>query len=108
MPTGPDTLALALKCVVALKGLNELLLLTLMGQAALYVLAGRRRHDNLVYGAFNIMGARVFRLFRLITPPIVLDRHIPLIAAFWLLLIEFLLIVAKIYCVTELAATSRP
>jgi hypothetical protein len=99
-------LAPALTVVVVLKGLNELLLLTLIGQAALWLLAGSRRHDNLIYGAFNIVGSRVFRLFRRITPAIVLDRHIPWIAAFWLLLIELLLIIAKIWLVTELSAAS--
>ena len=99
-------LAPALTVVVVLKGFNELLLLTLIGQAALWLLAGSRRHDNLIYGAFNLVGSRVFRLFRRVTPAIVLDRHIPWIAAFWLLLIELLLIIAKIWLVTELAPPS--
>lgn len=100
-----DAPELALKVVVALKGLNELVVLTLIGQAALWLLAGSRRHTNPVYGAFNIVGARVIRACRLITPSRVPDRRIPMIAAFWLLLIELLLIAAKIYLVLGLAVT---
>ena len=100
-----DASELALRVVVALKGLNELVILTLIGQAALWLLAGRSRHTNPVYAAFNIVGARVIRACRRITPSRVSDRLIPLIAAFWLLLIEVLLIAAKIYLVFGLAAT---
>jgi hypothetical protein len=102
---GLDAPELALKVVVLLKGLNELVMLTLIGQAALWLLAGRSRHTNPVYGAFNIVGARVIRMCRRITPSLVSDRRIPLVAAFWLLLIELLLIAAKIYLVFGLAVT---
>jgi hypothetical protein len=91
--------------VVVLKGLNELVVLTLIGQAALWLLAGNRRHTNPVYGAFNIVGARVIGACRRFTPSWVSDRHIPLVAAFWLLLIELLLIAAKIYLVFGLGVT---
>jgi hypothetical protein len=90
---------IALVVVVVLKGAIEIVLLTLAGQAALWLLAGRHRHTNLVYGAFRIVGDRVFALCRRITPASVPDRHIPLIAVFWLILIELLLIVAKVYLV---------
>lgn len=101
-----DTLDFALRVVIVLKGINELVLLTLIGQGALWLLAGSSRHTNLIYGAFNIVGARVFRFFRRLTPQLVLDRHIPFVAVFWLLLIELALIIAKIYLVAETVAAS--
>jgi hypothetical protein len=104
MPADIATLELALRAVVVLKGLNELLLLTLIAQGVLALLAGRQRHDNLIYNTFNLVGARVFAVCRRITPAIVLDRHIPVVATFWLLLLELLLIIAKISLVLELAA----
>jgi hypothetical protein len=60
MPADIATLELALRAVVVLKGLNELLLLTLIAQGVLALLAGRQRHDNLIYNTFNLVGARVF------------------------------------------------
>lgn len=96
-----DTLDIGLRAVVVLKGLNEIVLLTLFGQAALYLLAGSRRHGNLIYGAFNQVGARVFRLFRYVTPRFVSDRHLPFVAFLGLLLIELVLIIAKISLVAE-------
>ena len=94
-------LAPALTAVVVLKGLNEIVLLTLIGQAALYLLAGSRRHGNLIYGAFNQVGARVFRLFRYVTPRFVPDRLLPFVAFLGLLLIELVFIIAKISLVAE-------
>lgn len=91
-----DGLDLAMRTVVVLKGLNELLILTLLGQAALYLLAGRRRHDNLIYGVFNQVGSRVLRAFRRLMPAFVHDRLLPFVSMFSLLLLELLLIVAKI------------
>ena len=35
--------------VVILKGLNEVALMALLGQAALYVISGSRREGNIVY-----------------------------------------------------------
>ena len=96
-----DTLDIGLRAVVVLKGLNEIVLLTLIGQAALYLLAGSRRHGNLIYGAFNQVGARVFRLFRHVTPRFVPDRHLPFVAFLGLLLVELVLIIAKISLVAE-------
>jgi hypothetical protein len=96
-----DALDIGLRAVVVLKGLNEIVLLTLMGQAALFLLAGSRRHGNLIYGAFNQVGSRVFRLFRYVTPRFVLDRHLPFVAFLGLLVVELVLIIAKISLVAE-------
>jgi hypothetical protein len=98
---GVDALAFALGAVVVLKGLNELLLLTLIAQGVLWLLAGPQRHRNLIYNAFNMVSVRIFAVVRRVTPSAVADRRIPFVATFWLLLIELALIIAKIALVFE-------
>lgn len=88
-----------LALVTILKGLNEIILLTMIGQGALYLLAGRSREQNLIYGVFQIITRPVCRFFRKITPRLVLDHHVPFVAFFWLLLLEVGFIAAKIYLV---------
>jgi len=82
--------------VVILKGLNEVALMALLGQAALFVLAGSRRDNNIVYSMLKTVTAPVMKVARVIAPRFVIDQHIGFFALFLLLLIEVLLIVLKI------------
>ena len=93
-----------LRTVVLLKGLNELLLLTVLGQGALWLLAGTGREGNLIYAAFSRVGRPLFRLCRRLLPRFVPDRWIPLMAVAFLLLIELMLIVAKVVLFAQMAA----
>ncbi|WP_018230499.1 hypothetical protein [Methyloversatilis universalis] len=99
-----DGVEIALRLVVLLKGLNELLLLTLLGQGALWLLAGTRREDNLIYGAFSRVGRPLFRLCRRVLPRFVPDRWMPVFAFVFLLLFELLLIIAKVVLFAQMAA----
>jgi uncharacterized protein YggT (Ycf19 family) len=56
----------------------------LLGQGLLALLAGRRRHENLIYQVFEIVTRPVVRLVRFITPRIVVDAHVPFVAFFLL------------------------
>ncbi|HYC48132.1 MAG TPA: hypothetical protein VED01_21880 [Burkholderiales bacterium] len=67
-----------------LKALVEVAAVFMLGQGLLYVLAGRRKHENFVYQLFAILTRPVFRITRAVTPRFVRDDHIP-IAAFLLL-----------------------
>jgi hypothetical protein len=67
------------------RGLVEIAGVFMLGQALLYVLAGRRRDQNFVYQLFALLTRPVFRFTRLITPRFVRDNHIPL-ASFLLIL----------------------
>lgn len=87
---------MAMTLVVVLKGLNELILFTLLGQAVLCLLAGNRRRENPIYGAFDLLSSRVFFVFRRIVPRRVPDGRIPVLSFAALLLLELLLIAAKI------------
>lgn len=84
------------------RGLVEIAGCFMLGQGLLYVLAGRRRNDNLVYQLFALLTRPVMKATRFITPRIVKDEHIP-IAAFMLLLWLWIgLAVAKRYvCVSQ-------
>lgn len=57
----------------------------MLGQGLLYLLAGRKRNENLVYQLFSLLTRPVMKLTRVITPRLVRDEHIPY-AAFLLLL----------------------
>lgn len=88
-----------LQLVVILKAINEVALMALLGQAALYVLAGAKRDSNPVYGILKAITSPVMKLTRFITPRVVLDRHIGFVALFVVLVVEAALIVAKVYLV---------
>ena len=82
--------------VVILKGINEVALMALIGQAALFVLAGSKREGNIVYSMLKTVTSPIMKFTRWIAPRFVVDQHIGFLALFLLLLIEALLIVLKI------------
>ncbi|HET6802398.1 MAG: hypothetical protein ACM34F_09195 [Betaproteobacteria bacterium] len=88
-----------LQLVVIAKAVNEVALMALLGQGALYVLAGAKRETNPVYAILKAITSPVMKLARAITPRVVLDRHIGFVALFVVLVVEALLIVAKVYLV---------
>jgi uncharacterized protein YggT (Ycf19 family) len=54
--------------------------LALFGQLIVGAFNWRRRHENIVYQMFGIVARPVVRLVRLVTPRIVLDQHVPIVA----------------------------
>lgn len=66
----------------SLRALAEIALLLLLGQGLLALLAGQRRHDNGVYQLFAIATRPVLKLIRIICPPQVIDKHLPVVAFF--------------------------
>jgi hypothetical protein len=66
--------------VVIAKALAELAGMFLLGRGLLWVLAGRRRMDNIFYQVLAIVTDPLLRFTRWIAPRIVLDRHIPWLA----------------------------
>lgn len=79
--------------VNVLKLLAEIALLALVGQWVLGLLAGRQRDTNLFYQLFKVMTRPVVTGVRFITPRVVIDRHVPLVAV---LLLSFLWLVATV------------
>lgn len=65
-----------------LRAVVEVALLLLLGQGLLALLAGQRRHRNNIYQLFVLATRPVLKLIRLICPPQVIDKHLPVVAVF--------------------------
>lgn len=79
----------------------EIALLSLAGQAVLYVLAGAKRDSNFFYQLLKVLTRPFTALARLITPRQVLDGHVPLVAFLLLLLTWAVVTFEKIrYCLS--------
>lgn len=76
-----------LTTALAIKLIAEIALLALLGQWLLGLLAGARREQNLFYMVLKTIGSPFVRVARLLSPRLVLDRHVPLVAFFLLLFI---------------------
>lgn len=87
--------------IVILKALTEVAGVAMMGQGVLWVLAGSKRDQNLVYGMFKTLTSPVMKATRWITPRIVLDQHLGLVAFFLLIVLWLGLTVMKIRIVLE-------
>jgi hypothetical protein len=70
--------------VSALKLIAEIALMALLGQGVLAVLAGSRRESNLVDKILRDIASPFVGVARIVSPRVVLDRHLPMVA--WLLL----------------------
>jgi hypothetical protein len=66
--------------VVMLKALAELAGMFLLGRGVLWILAGRRRMDNIFYQVLSVVTDPLLRFTRWIAPRVVLDSYIPAIA----------------------------
>ena len=65
------------------------------------MIAGAKRDQNFVYKLFKTLTSPVTRVTRAITPRIIIDAHIGLVAFFLLLVIWLVLTVLKIKIVLE-------
>jgi len=79
--------------VSILKLLAEIALLSLLGQGVLALLAGAKRDQNVFYQLLQVLTRPFVAGARLITPKVVIDRHVPLVAA---LLLSFVWIAATV------------
>jgi uncharacterized protein YggT (Ycf19 family) len=67
-----------------LRALVEVSLLFLLGQGLLALLAGNRRQSNAVYQLFVIVTGPVLKAVRKVSPPQIIDKHLPYVAFFLL------------------------
>jgi len=86
---------------VILKALTEVAGVAMFGQGVLYVISGAKRDQNAVYGIFKTLSLPVMKAARWITPRIVLDRHLGLVAFFYLIVLWIGLTAMKIKMVLE-------
>ena len=54
--------------IVILKGLTEVAGVAMFGQGVLWVIAGAKRDQNMVYGLFRTLTSPVMKMTRWITP----------------------------------------
>ena len=94
----PELLAIGI-----LRALAEVSLLFLVGQGLLAFLAGNRRHTNTMYQLFVLATSPVIKLVRKISPPQIIDKHLPFVAFFILFWIWIgLAYLKRIYCEANL------
>lgn len=87
--------------IVVLKALTEVAGVAFLGQGVLWVIAGAKRDQNIVYNLFKTVTSPVTRLTRAITPRIIIDAHIGLVAFFLLMVVWLVLTALKIKIVLE-------
>lgn len=90
--------------IVILKALTEIAGVAFLGQGVLWVLAGAKRDQNIVYGMFRTLTSPVTRVTRAITPRFIIDAHVGLVAFFLLMVLWVVLTGLKIKMVLDNAA----
>jgi hypothetical protein len=84
------------------KLLAEIALLALAGQWVVGLLAGAGRDGNPFYRVLQLLGRPWVKAARWISPPVVLERHLPLVAFLLLVLIWVAAAITKIRICLEI------
>jgi len=92
--------------IVILKALTEVAGVAFLGQGVLWVLAGSKRNQNIVYNLFKTITSPATRATRIITPRIIIDAHIGLVAFFLLIVLWLALTAFKIKLVLDGASAA--
>jgi hypothetical protein len=90
--------------IVILKALTEVAGVAFLGQGILWVIAGAKREQNIVYNLFRTLTSPITRVTRAITPRVIIDAHIGLVAFFLLLVMWVALTALKIKLVLDASA----
>ena len=85
----------SLLIILILKALTEVAGVAFLGQGVLWVIAGAKREQNIVYKLFRTLTSPVTRVTRAITPRIVLDQHLGMVAFFLVIVLWVALVVFK-------------
>lgn len=92
--------------VVILKSLIELSLMFILGRFLLGLLAGAKRQSNVFWQMLDVAAKPMLWVTRKLSPKLILDQHIPLAAASWLLIAWLLAVKTKIDICLELGAAA--
>ncbi len=87
--------------VIILKGLAEVLLLSLVAQGIMYVFAGATRERNVVYQIFATVNRPLWKVTRFLTPRFIVDPHVGFVSLFLLAVVWFVLVLAKVHYYLE-------
>src|SRR5262245_34510274 len=93
--------------IVILKALTEIAAVALLGQGILWVIAGSKRQQNAIYQLFRTLTSPVTKVTRLITPRVVLDQHLGLVAFFLVVVLWVVLTALKIKMVLDASAGAQ-
>ena len=95
-----------LLAIVIAKSLIELSLLFIVGRFLLGLLAGAKRSTNIFWQMLDIAAKPALWLTRRVSPKLILDQHIPLAAASWLLIAWVLVVKLKIDLCLQMGAAA--
>lgn len=95
-----------LLAVVIAKSLIELSLMFIVARFILGLLAGAKRQTNVFWQLLDVAAKPALWLTRRVSPKLILDRHIPLAAASWLLVAWVLVVKVKIDLCLQLGASA--
>jgi ABC-type uncharacterized transport system permease subunit len=91
-----------LQLVTIIKALAEVAGFALVGQGVLFLFAGARRDKNVPYQILKTITLPIFKVARLITPRLVLDQHLGLVAFLLVAIVWYLAAQHKLQlCLTE-------
>lgn len=74
-----------------LRALVEVAGFALLGQGLVAVLAGSSRERNVIYKLFVLIASPVTKVVRVLTPKVIIDKHIPFVTFFLLFWLWILL-----------------
>ena len=93
-----------LSVVVVLKGLVEFAALLIVGQGLVFLLSFGRHEQNVVYTFMRFLTSPVVKAARAVTPRVVVDKHVPLVAFFLLFMVWVFLTFMKFQLTLDASA----
>ena len=94
-----------LLAVVILKSLIELSLMFIVGRFILGLLAGAKKSTNIFWQLLDIAANPALFITRKLSPKLILDQHIPLAAASWLVIAWVFVVKQKIELCVQAGAS---
>ena len=91
--------------VVILKSLIELSLMFIVGRFILGLLAGAKKSTNIFWQLLDIAAKPALYITRKLSPKLILDQHIPLAAASWLVIAWVFVVKQKIELCVQAGAS---
>lgn len=92
--------------VSAIKLVAEIALMAFAGQWLLGLLAGSKRETNVFFQTLGVLTKPFVKGVRLVTPRVVIDRHVPLAAFVLLAMVWVVATIAKINLCLEVGVQS--
>jgi hypothetical protein len=92
--------------IVILKSLIELSLMFIVARFLLGLLAGAKRNTNVFWQLLDVASKPALWITRRVSPKLILDQHIPLATASWLLIAWVLIVKAKVDLCLQMGANA--